>query len=147
MKKGQQLLDEHNVMRLVPSQRLRRDGDDNILGFLPQAFQLRPQEQGLSVNWLEHFDGDHSTQVASCIKAIRIHLDVRKKSAFGIANVRKVKEICNTKSRTIRIVYAPSDGNESHTVIQKLPADDMELLDALAIEAFTELVLNTDVPL
>lgn len=147
MKKGQQLLDEHNVMRLVPFNRLRRDGDDNVLGFLPQAFQLRPQEESLSVNWIEHFDGNHSTQVASCIKAIRIHLEVRKKSAFGIANVKKIKEICNTKSRTVRIVYAPSEGNDSHTVIQKLPIDDLEMLDALAIEAFSKLVLNADVPL
>jgi hypothetical protein len=52
------LPDEDHVMRYVSWARLRRDEDDNILGFLGAAFQLRPDEESLSVNWLEYFDGD-----------------------------------------------------------------------------------------
>ena len=46
------LPDEHHVIRNVSWRRLRRDEDDNVLGFLPQAFQLRADEEYLSVNWL-----------------------------------------------------------------------------------------------
>jgi len=52
------LPDEDHVMRFVPWGRLRKDEDDNVLGFLGDAFKLKPNEDHLSVNWLEYFGGD-----------------------------------------------------------------------------------------
>lgn len=62
------LPDEHHVMRYVPWGRLRRDGDDDsiVLGFLPQAFQLRPDEEYLSVTWVEFYP-DKATNVRDAI--------------------------------------------------------------------------------
>jgi hypothetical protein len=59
--KGKNLPDEDHVVRYVPWGRLRRDEDENVLGFLPQAFQLRQEEDYLSVNWLQYYDGDPET--------------------------------------------------------------------------------------
>ena len=57
------LPDEHHVMRYVPWTRLRKDEDDNVLGFLGDAFKLKPNEDHLSVNWLEYFDGDRDMKI------------------------------------------------------------------------------------
>ena len=147
MNKGQQLLDGHHVMRYVPWAKLRRDGDDNVLGFLPVAFELRATEESLSVNWLEYFPGDHQNQVADCIKEFRnSNFGVKKKSAFGVANVQKVKDICQGSGKTIRIVYSPSPNNLCHVSIQKLPRDEFAIFEALAADAFTEIVMNAQVP-
>lgn len=71
-KKGWKLPDGDHIMRHIPWSKLRKDENDNVLGFLPQAFQLRPQENSLSVNWLEFFDGNHAARTKklsrNCVK-------------------------------------------------------------------------------
>src|ERR1700731_389524 len=46
-----------HVMRYAAYGRLRRDGDDNVLGLLPQAFLRKENEEYLSVTWVEYFPG------------------------------------------------------------------------------------------
>jgi hypothetical protein len=140
------LPDEDHVMRYVSWARLRRDEDDNVLGFLGEAFQLRPKEESLSVNWLEYFDGERDAKIHLSVKAFRGTIMVGAKSAFGIGNVGKIKEICRTNGASVRIVYEPTDDNPSHSGIRRLPRDDLSLLEALAADAFVELVQNTAIP-
>jgi len=146
LSKGQQLLDIHHVMRYVSWTKLRKDGEDNVLGFFPSAFELRPTEESLSVNWLEYFSGDHQNQVAESVREFRRGFDAKKKSAFGIANVRKVKDVFQGSGRAVRIVYSPSLDNLAHASIQKLPRDEFALFETLATDVFTEMVMNADVP-
>jgi len=140
------LPDEDHVMRYVSWARLRRDEDDNVLGFLGEAFQLRPGEESLSVNWLEYFDGDRDTKIRMSVKTFRETITVRTKSAFGIGNVAKIKEICRANGASVRIVYEPTDDNPSHSGIRRLPRDDLSLLEGLAADAFVELLQNTAIP-
>ena len=144
--KGQSLPDDDHVMRYVSWAKLLRDEDDNVLGFLPQAFELKPDEESLSVNWLEVFGGDHESNKKQAVKAFRASsLTIGKKSGFGIANVRLIKEICKSSGALVRIVYAPEPGNLAHSLIHKIPRNEFALLEALASEAFTELLLNSAV--
>lgn len=145
LNKGQQLLDTHHVMRYVPWAKLRRDGDDQVIGFLPGAFELREKEDHLSVNWLEHFPGDQEDQVTECVKEFRGKFGVKKKSAFGVAEVGKIRDICQRSGKAVRIVYSPSPGNRSHASIQKLPREEFSLLEALAADAFTEMIMNSEI--
>jgi hypothetical protein len=133
-------------MRYVPWGRLRRDGDDNVLGFLPQAFQRRENEDSLSVNWLERFEGEQDSQITASVMMFRKTISVGTKSAFGIGNVGKIKDVCRAHSASVRIVYEPTDDNHAHASIRRLPRDDITLLEALAAEAFAELVHNTAIP-
>lgn len=146
--KGMNLPDQDHVIRHVPWTRLLRDENDNILGFLPQAFALRPIEESIksiSVNWLEYFDGDHATRTKKSIRGLRTTKPIGGKSAFGIGNISNIKEICKKNGALVKIVYAPTDDNPSHSVIRHLPKDDLSLLRALATDAFCEIVLNADV--
>ena len=78
------LPDDDHVMRYVPWGKLRRDGDDNVLGFLGEAFKLKPDEDSLSVNWLEYFEGDRDAKIQASVRTFRSTLTVGTKSAFGI---------------------------------------------------------------
>lgn len=142
---GMNLPDEDHVMRYVPWARLRRDEDDNVIGFLAEAFELRQNEQELSLNWLEYFDGTHEERSRASVEVFRNTRTVGKKSAFGIGNVGKIKEACSANGARVRIVYDPEDNNLAHSVIRRLPRDDLGLLEALAADCFIELVLNADV--
>jgi hypothetical protein len=86
------LPDSDHVMRYVPWRKLLRDGDDNVLGFLPEAFEL-PNEEYLSVNWVEFFP-DPATRIRDCIWDLRKSRKTGAKSAFAVGNVGRIKEVC-----------------------------------------------------
>jgi hypothetical protein len=147
--KGKNLPDEDHVIRYVPWGRLRKDEDENVLGFLPQAFQLRPEEAYLSVNWVEHYDGDRETQIRLSVWAMRNSFErpLGAKSAFAIGNVAQVKKTAQAFGSRVRVVHEPElPTNPGHSAIRQLPRDDLNLLDALAADAFTERVSNIDIP-
>lgn len=147
MDKGANLADDHHVMRYVPWSKLLKDEDDNVIGFLAQAFALRLDEESLSVNWLEYFGGDRKTNIRDSVLEFRRTLTkVGKKSAFGIANVKMIKDTCSaTAGVKVRVVYEPGRNNPAHSGIRGLPRDELTLLDALAVDAFGELVKNSGV--
>jgi len=146
MNKGANLSDDHHVMRHVPWSRLIKDEADNVVGFYSQAFALRPNEESLSVNWLEYFGSDRKTNIRDSVLDFRRTFKVGKKSAFGIASVNKIKDTCSaTAGLKVRVVYEPSKKNPAHSSIRHLPREDLTLLDALAADAFSELVKNSDV--
>ena len=146
IKKGANIPDADHVMRYVSKNRLRRDESENIIGVLPQAFQLRPNEDALSVTWIDHFVGDKATKIKESVHVLRKAIRVTETSAFAIGNVGGIKEVCiGSGASGVRIVYAPSKTNLAHSGIKKLPRDDAGLRAALAAEAFTELVKNSAV--
>jgi hypothetical protein len=145
LKRGKDLPDEHHVMRRVSWSKLRKDEDENVIGFLPQAFELRPDEAYLSVNWLEYFDGDHEQRIKQTVNAFRKKFAVGKKTVFGIAKVGKVKGICRANGTTVRIVYSPTTDHPSHAAVNNFPRDDLALLEAMAADAFVESVRSADV--
>jgi hypothetical protein len=140
------LPNEDHVMRYVSWTKFRRDGEDNVLGFLGEAFKRKPDEDSLSVNWLEYIDGDREAQIQTSVKTFRRTITVGTKSAFGVGNVGNIKEVCRAKGASVRIVYEPTDNNQSHSGIRRLPREDTILLDALAADAFVELIHNTAIP-
>ena len=144
-KKGENLPDEDHVMRYVPWSRLRKDEHENVIGFLWQAFELRQNESELSMNWLEYFDGDRDEKIRQSVRIFRQTRKVGPKSAYGIGNVGKIKRTCSEGGTQVRIVYDPEEVNLSHSVIRRLPRDDSSLLDALAADAFTDLLRDSAV--
>jgi hypothetical protein len=139
------LPDEDHVMRYVPWGKLLKDEHDNVLGFLGEAFKLKPDEPYLSVNWLEWFGGNRDANIRASVKTFRSTLTVGFKSAFGIGNVAKIKEVCRANGASVRIVHEPRDDNNSHSGIRRLPPDDFTLLEALAADAFVELIHNSHI--
>lgn len=144
--KGQKLPATDHIARHVSWQRLRKDEDDNVLGVLPEAFQLRLGELGMSVNWLEYYPGDHQARLAAVIGNLRVNLDIRPKSAFAIANVGALENCCTQSGSSVKIVYMPTNGIPCHALVRDMSHDDLGLLALLADEVFTEFVQNKDIP-
>ena len=144
--RGTNIPDDDHVMRYVPWGRLRRDEHDNVVGFLPQAFRLRPGEDYLSVNWQEYYEGDRDTQIRLSVWAMRSSFGAGRKSAFAVGNVGRIKEVAQTAGARIRITHEP-DGEvkPGHAGLRRLPSEDLTLLEALAADAFTDRVDNAQV--
>jgi hypothetical protein len=143
------LEDEHNVMRHVSYQRLLKNEDGDPVGeFLPEAFELKEDENGLSVNWLECFGGDMSSNIKESIDVFRRTRRIGKSSAYGVASVGVIQKICTEFGFVkVRVLHDPEDDNESHTLIIRLPTfDNIKLYQSLAKNAFGECIYEKDFP-
>lgn len=145
--RGSNLPNDDHVMRYAPWSKLRRDENDNVVGFLSEAFRLREGEKSLSLNWLEYFSGTRDEKIRQSVEMFRRLRQVGTKAAYGVANVQRIKEVCAAGGASgVRVVYEPEEQNPAHSGIRHLPRDEMSLLEALASEAFAELVPNSRVP-
>jgi hypothetical protein len=140
-------LDDH-VMRHVPWPRLLKDENENVVGILAQAFELRPSEEGLSTTWIEFFQGSHNDQISAAVKKCRTIIKVTPKSGFAIGNVDNILSACNRNNgnKKTRIVYIPTNSNKAHAEVRSLPQEDSQLLEYLATVTWSTLVLNKDIP-
>ena len=77
--------------------------------------------------------------------AMRRERDLGAKSLFAIGNVGKIKSTCLVAGSRVRITHEPREGNPADPGIRRLPRDDLALLAALADDAFTDMVRNTDI--
>lgn len=145
--KGQNLPDEHHVIRVVPYGKLEKDEHGEPTGCLIfSAFQRRETEDGLSVTWLEYFAGERSEKIVRAVHAIRAsNFKPGGKSAFAIGGVGPIKQTCVDKGHKIRIIHAPEDDNKAHAELRQLPRDDVALLEALACVTWAEVVFNSAV--
>ena len=143
IKRGHSLPEQDHIMRYVPRSRLRRDEDGNVLGILPQAFAHRDGEEFLSVNWLEHFKQDRTSNLSRCVDAQRATLDVGKNCVYAVAVVEKVKQVCASKQKTVRIVYQPTKGNVAHSALHVRHNEDLNIMSDLALEFEKEMHPNS----
>lgn len=159
IKAGKDLPDEDHVIRYISWARLLQDeqgdllrnADGTIAGFTPEAFALREidgqLEDGLSVNWVEYFDGTYDKRVIRAIQSMRAARPIGKNSAFAVGQVATIKRVSNSFSRKkIKVVYAPTAHNLSHALIKHLAPNDLALMEALADEAFTVRIENNKIP-
>jgi hypothetical protein len=145
--KARKLPREHHVVRYVPWSKLRKDEDDRVIGLLGVAFKLRSDEKFLSTTWLEYFAGPRAAKIRAAVHAIRASkLKPGGKSGFAIGNIGTIIGACAERRYKIRIVHEPQDDNKAHASVRQFPPEDLELLELLAADAWSELVLNSEVP-
>jgi hypothetical protein len=78
-----------------------------------------------------------------CVHQFRSVKDIKKSSAYGIANVGAIKDICAVAGNSVKIVSSPEPNNGSHASIKRFPiAEDLAMLDALATIAFKDAILD-----
>jgi hypothetical protein len=143
----QNIPEEHSLVRYVPWAKLRRDEDQNVIGVLAIAFELRPDEEELSANWLEFYQGDREARLIAMISTARLS-DLRPtlKSGFTIGICGEINAAARSNSASIRILHAPVDRNDAHVELRRWPRENKDLFDLLADEVWADLVLTKDFP-
>lgn len=132
--KGDPIPDDDNVSRYVPFTKLISDGR-RVSG---AAFQLRPDEGALSVNWLEYFGfGDREAEIQEVRKAFTDKgRTLQAKAKFAVLNVGATKEYIQQESddnRLLSILHDPlPPEDESHSGIYNVPRDDSAIGDMIA---------------
>lgn len=131
------LPDEDHIVRYVPWKHVAKDADDNVSGIMGEAFRRRPEEDGLSVNWLERADAPAASKLKKTVELLTSGLRIGPKARIAIANVADLKRVCSSRNAKIRIVHIPVEGNEPHSEMRQFPRDNDELLELIAAEAIS----------
>lgn len=133
------LPDDNHVVRHISSNLLERDADDRVVGCFPQAFELRQSETYLSASWLEFFDGSKDERLKSTAAAFAKMRAVRPRHGLATGNVGTVREACADFGQRVRILHEPNE-NPAHSAVRNYKSDDLELLELLAAEAWSDVV-------
>ncbi len=152
---GEELPNPSTVVRYVGLGQMETDGDQNVLGPAPAAFEGRAIDTYLSVTWCEYFIGNPDAQLRCAIEAIRRSMNVKTKACFCVARTDQLFEAGRGFGRAARAVFHPEENNRAHSGIYDLAPHDLEaitpeenkLLGVLAREAwsrfFTRETANT----
>ena len=128
---GTELPDADHVSRYCKPATVGQDG-------LPiaAAFELRPGEDFLSVNWLEYFVApNHEAAVGHVRNAFQAKgYRLKRNGRFAALNAGTVKAaVSETVDGPARIEHLPVDDDESHCGVFRYAADDLAV--AVAIKA------------
>jgi hypothetical protein len=126
------LPDDDHVVRHIPNQLLEFDSDDKVIGCLPQAFELRRDEEYLSARWLEFFDGTDEESLAAVACCISRTRKVNGSQGFAIGQVSAVKEACASFDQKVRILHEPDDDAPSYAAVRRYKSEPEQLLALLA---------------
>jgi len=140
---------DHHVARYIRSGLLFRDETGRIVGIHPPAFFLRPAtetreaERNLSVDWIEHYDGDRAEQLQQIAR--HAELKLKKNDAYGVLQVGILSDSCARRDRKVRIIYEPTGQNPAHSAVHQYPPEDHELATVLASFASQDVTLVRDI--
>lgn len=130
-------------MRHVPyGQQVRDPDDDSFKGILGVAFSIRPTDNGaLSVTWVEHYGPKSLATYSHAASKFRDSRDSKKlggKAYFAIGQAGMTRKTAAIFGKQIRLVHAPDGPNTGHVELRRFSDEDRRLLDALALDVFTE---------
>ncbi len=124
-----ELPDTDHVVRYVSPRNLHDDGTVDAT-----AFRLRPQDSGLSVYWLECFDGFSTAEQLNQIRHIA-RLNMRRNGRLAELNVGSTKRYLHVQVPSLSFVNRPLGSENgypsdpSHCEITGLPPGDTPLAE------------------
>ena len=139
---GDELPDDAHVVRYVKSSWIS-DEDGSVDG---QAFRLKSNESGLSVNWLEWFGNCTKAQQLNEVRRL-YRLEMRKSGCLAELNVGATKRYV-LKHTALKFIHEPLpaesiyEADPSHSEITGLPPGD-SLPAALLGDMIAEFIIAT----
>ena len=130
--------DADRVLRYAKWKDLRKDENDQILGFNPQTFQLRDQEDYLSASWVDYFK-PAAGSLSQALESFSRRRTVKAKDRFALGIVSRIKDACGQHGLRIRVTREVEPGFDEHCGLRQY-RNVAELLDLLAAEAWAQIV-------
>ena len=131
-------------MRYVQRARQDRDPDTGAFrGLAPGAFMLGPKDRGgMSVTWVEKFGPlglGAKRQAAAAFRESQNSKKLGATAVFATAQVEQIIHAGQMLRKALRIVYDPVPGNPGHAEVRHFDDSDLEVLDYLATDVFTDI--------
>ena len=129
---GDEISNDHHVSRVCGASKLREDGTPS-----GTAFELRNNEEYLSVNWLEFFPETSKNEQLQKIREDQNNKGrtLPSRGKLAVLNVgRTAQEVLEVTEQKINLlfIHEPEDLDPSHSGIYGLEEDDLILTDTIA---------------
>lgn len=140
------LPESDHAVRYIRKRLLRRDGQGNVVGILPQAFEPREGEAYLSVTWLEYYHASYELGLSESAAAMRLDLTIKKNDGFSVGNVGKLKSVCSGSNTRVRVLHEPNlPNNPGHSALRGLQRASAVLREEIAGDVFIDTRLNSQI--
>lgn len=125
--RGDRLPNQDHISRYCRPKTLQEDGQPSRTSFM-----LRPNEEFLSVNWLEYFDlRDRQAQITQVRQVIRLTLQATAKIA--VLNIGGILDRVHRNSdRVLAVLHEPEQDDPSHSGIHGYRHEDDLVADLIA---------------
>ena len=148
MAKGDSLPDQDHVTRWIKPRFVGKNDDGSVIVdkagrpsmIFPHAFEMREDEESLSITWLEHFGGTLGIQLPLAADAVRTTTQsgtLKDKSGFAIGLVSHIKEAGSKHGAKLRVIEDPINGNSGHSEVRRYPRSADLLYSELAGDTFS----------
>lgn len=100
------------------------------------AFQLRQNEEYLSVNWLEYSQlRNRQEEIQEIRRILGSKLTLAQSARIAVMNVGQTISFVHAGSpdgRSLQVLHDPEEGDPSHSGIYNLPYDDILIAELIA---------------
>lgn len=131
--KGDPIVPDHHVLRHCRRDDLQCEADGSISGVFPDAFV--PDEDGLSVTWVEHFPGGWTAQIAAAKDAMSRRRMVRASNRLAVLSVERILRISDQLGKHLAVIHDPDETegkeNPGHSLITGYSEDDADVTNLL----------------
>lgn len=124
---------------------------NEVVGLFPKAMMLRTErkESYLSVNMLEHYDGNKIEQLKAVVAIQRAKAIGKLSLQSGVAILKtgRILEIGARNGRSLVVRFTPNANDPSYSRVSGLPLDNSDelLISSLTVEAYQDFMLLVDV--
>ena len=117
---------------------LMQDEDETgkIVPIGVNASVFEPDDDGLSVGWLEYFEGTSEFQMSKVIDCMKVRA-VRKSHRLALFNVGQVLKCGEQVNIEIEVSHDPQDKYECHSLITGYDSSKTELMGLIALEVMS----------
>lgn len=134
--RGDPLPLEHHVLRQCRRGDLKTEADGTITGVYPDAFE--PDDDGISVTWLEYFGGSPEAQLLAARDAMNRIRRLRESNRLAKLNVGSVIDASAHLGRAVAVTHDPIEEppdrqNLGHSLITGVLAEDDDLRNRIAM--------------
>jgi hypothetical protein len=125
---------DHHVLRHCRQRDLKEE-NGVIRGVFPHAFE--PDDDGISVTWMEYFGGSPAEQLVAARAAMDRGRKLRVSNRLAKLNVGAILAASNAIKRTLSVIHDPIEQplekeNLGHSLIQGIGNDDDDLRNRIA---------------
>jgi hypothetical protein len=115
--------------------------DEGPRGLFPSAFE--PDDEGVSVTWLEFFPEPYAHQLNEVRAAISKRRKIRKSNGLAVLDVGKIVSVGKSLSAELQVVHDPDlelgKENPAHSLILGIHPGHDDLKGQLAVVALTRI--------
>lgn len=134
--KGDRIPSDHTVGKHCQPNELVQEEDayGNLVATGVRGEAFIPDDDGVSVGWLEQHEGSREQQIRSMVSCMQSSRTVRKSHRLALLSVGVISECGSKTGYDVWVEHDPAAGFDCHSLIVGIDPKRKELMELIAAE-------------